>query len=311
MNFKSLPELLDYFKKEETCIAYYEQVRWNGKPICPHCNSGNPYKTNVGYKCSDNRCYKKFNVKSKTMFENSKIPMRIWFAAMYLCTNHKKGISSVQLSEDLGTTQKTAWFVLHRIREMLKDKEPAILGKNGMVEADETFIGGKERNRHTKKKQSDVEDIANDGSKYNHKKVVVGIIERDGKVVLKYIPNATRDNAIPFINKHVPLGSTLYTDESNIYHNLNKIYTHETVNHSLRLYVNGTIHTNTIENFWALLKRGIYGIYHQISDKHVERYLAEFAGRFNERRVSSQARFEKFLSQAEGRLTYKNLIATI
>ena len=139
MNFKSLPELLDYFKEEETGIEYYEQIRWGGNPTCPHCGSENPYKTNRGWKCSNNECYKKFTVRVGTIFENSKISFRIWFAAIYLATAHKKGISSVQLAIDLGIIQKTAWFVLHRIREMLKDKEPKMLGENKMVEVDESY----------------------------------------------------------------------------------------------------------------------------------------------------------------------------
>lgn len=128
MNFKSLPQLLDHFREEKTCVEYYANLRWGGNPVCPHCDSENPYNTTRGYKCSNNECYKKFTVETGTIFENSKIPFRIWFASIWLATSHKKGISSVQLALDLGLTQKTAWFVLHRIREMLKDKAPKMLG---------------------------------------------------------------------------------------------------------------------------------------------------------------------------------------
>lgn len=310
MNFKSLPQLLDFFKDEKTCIAYYETLRWNGKPVCPHCGSEHPYKTDRGYKCSNGECYKKFTVKVGTIFENSKISFRTWFAAIYLCTAHKKGISSVQLSIDLNITQKTAWFVLHRVREMLKQQAPQMLGDNNMVEADETYIGGIEGNRHTKKRRSNLNpDFANDGTRYNKKKIVIGIVERNGKVILKHVPNATAENMVPFIEKHVPKGSSIVTDEHHAYAKLNKVYTHSTVTHSLRVYVSGDSHTNTIENFWSVLKRGLYGIYHQVSDKHLERYLNEFASRFNTRQLSSQGRFEGFLNQAEGGLLYKNLIA--
>lgn len=307
MNFKSLPQLLDYFKDEKTCVAYYEQLRWNGRPVCPFCGTAHlPYKTNRGYKCSDKDCNKKFTVKVGTIFENSKIPFRIWFGAIYLATNHKKGISSLQLASDLGITQKTAWFVLHRIREMLRAEAPAMLGGgNTMVEADETYVGGKTKNKHAKKVLRDA-----DGSAIDTKQIVLGVIERDGKVVLKHIKSASVDNMVPFIEKTVQPGTRIVTDEARVYGTLEKKYTHNKVNHTLKVYVNGDAHTNTIENFWSVLKRGIYGIYHNVSDKHLERYLDEFANRFNERHSSNQGRFETFVNQSpDRRLKYKDLIA--
>lgn len=310
MNFKSLPQLLDYFKEESTCIKYYENIRWAENPVCPHCATTKPYKTNRGYKCSNGECHKKFTVKVGTIFEGSKISFRTWFAAIYLCTTHKKGISSVQLSIDLNITQKTAWFMLHRIREMLRDKAPQVLGEAKTVEIDEAYVGGVEANRHKAKKRSG-ENIekANDGTKYNDKKVVIGIIERDGKIVLKHVAGATNDQMLPVIYNHIPKGTTVYTDESNAYFKLRKTYDHETIIHSLGQYVNGTVHTNTIENFWSQMKRTVCGTYHVISAKHLDRYLHEFSARFNSRDVDSQTRFEAFLSQAQGGLLYKQLIA--
>lgn len=305
MNFKSLPQLLDFFKEESTCIKYYENLRWNGKPVCPHCGSEEPYTTNRGYKCSNNECYKKFTVKVGTIFENSKIPFRIWFAAIYLCTGHKKGISSVQLSIDLAITQKTAWFVLHRVREMLKGQAPQMLGENNMVEADATHIGGLEGNKHFNKKTKKNEF----GVVPDTKKVVLGLIERKGKVILKFVPKESQNNMVDFVTKHLPAGSTIHTDEHKGYRGLKKIYTHETVNHSLKVYVLGKVHTNTIENFWSVLKRGLYGIYHQVSEKHLESYLNEFAARFNSRQNSPFENFNTFLAKSEGGLLYKNLIA--
>lgn len=310
MNFKSLPQLLDYFKDEETCVSYYENIRWGDTPICPHCGSTKKhYKTTRGWKCADKDCHKKFTVKVGTIFENSKIPLRTWFAAIYLATTHKKGISSVQLSIDLGVTQKTAWFLLHRIREMLKDKAPKMLGESKMVEADEAYIGGREKTKHYNKRRSDDNNnLTNGGEAYQPKKAVIGIIERDGHVVLKYIPSANKSNMLSFIRKHVPEGAKIYTDEAKVYNKLNKWYTHDSVKHALGVYVVGDVHTNTIENFWSVLKRGIYGIYHQVSDKHLERYLDEFSSRFNTRDLSTQERFEIFLHESESVLTYKRLI---
>lgn len=309
MNFKSLPQLLDYFKEESTCIEYYENIRWQGTPTCPHCGAEKPYKTNRGYKCSNNKCYKKFTVKVGTIFQNSKIPLRIWFASIFLATTHKKGISSVQLALDLGITQKSAWFVLHRIREMLKDKSPRMLGENKMVEVDEAYIGGKEGNKHINKRRSYKDRyLTNEGKPYTPKKTVVGIIERNGSVVLKHVPNAELRNMGAFISKHVPQGATIYSDEAPVYNHLKKYYTHDSVKHALNIYVEGSVHTNTIENFWSVLKRGLYGIYHQVSDKHLSRYLDEFSARFNARHLSSNDKFVKFLNDSESVLSYNELI---
>ena len=310
MEFKSIIELLTYFKDEKTCVEYYEQIRWGGEPECPHCGCGNPYKTNRGWKCRNKECHKKFTVKVGTIFENSKISFRIWFAAIYLATTSKKGISSVQLATQLNITQKTAWFVLHRIREMLKEKSPKMLGETKMVEADEAYIGGKEKNKHgIKRRSNENPDLTNEGKPYKPKKVVVGLIERDGKVLLKYVPKADAANMVTFIKKHVSEKSTLYTDNASVYKKLHKSYNHGSVDHALSVYVDGEVHTNTIENFWSILKRGIYGIYHQVSDKHISRYLDEFAARFNTRSLSPQERFNGFLESSESVLSYKGLIS--
>lgn len=308
MNFKSLPQLLDYFREESTCIEYYENVRWKGNPTCPHCGSDKPYKTNRGYKCSNNKCYKKFTVKVGTIFQNSKIPMRIWFAAIFLATTHKKGISSVQLALDLGITQKSAWFVLHRIREMLKERAPKMLGNSKTVEVDETYIGGREQNKHYKKRRSAINaNVTNSGKVFLPKRTVIGIVERKGRVVLKHTPNAQLSSVRSFISNNVSIGSTIYSDEAPVYNYLKTNYTHESVKHSSNKYVVGDVHTNTIENFWSILKRGLYGIYHQVSEKHLSRYLDEYSARFNTRELSSHDRFIKFLGNGEYVLSYKKL----
>jgi len=309
MNFKSLIELLDFFKDEETSIKYYEQIRWGNNIICPHCGAEKPYRTDRGFKCSDKECTKKFTARTGTIFENSKIPFRVWFAAIYLATTSSKGISSVQLARQLNITQKTAWFVLHRIREMLKEKAPKMLNTEKTIEADESYFGGKERNKHFPKRRSLVNNnLRNDGSLYKPKNTVLGLIERDGHVVLKYVPNATQQNMVEFIESHVPKGSKIYTDEYRGYSTLSNTYEHETINHGIRLYVAGDVHTNSIEGFWSILKRGIYGIYHQVSEKHLERYLDEFSGRFNARLLANQDKFDKFLKINTSYLSYKELI---
>lgn len=309
MKFKSLPQLLDYFKEEKTCKEYYSKIRWNSEPVCPHCGRVDAYTTKRGFRCRDKECRKDFSVTTGTIFHNSNISLRIWFASIFLATTHKKGISSVQLALDLGITQKTAWFVLHRIREMLKEKAPQMLGEKAPVETDATYIGGKEKNKHfIKRRSQDINFITNEGKEYKPKKTVIGIIERNGKVALKYVSGETTQNMVDFVRTHVPNDATIYSDEAPAYKQLKKYYTHENVKHALNIYVEGSVHTNTIENFWSVLKRGLYGVYHQVSDKHLERYLDEYSARFNTRDLTSQERFEKFLVDSESKLSYKRLV---
>jgi transposase-like protein len=316
MKFKSLIQLLDYFKDEQTSLEYYEKIRWKGNPKCPYCNTYNPYKIKKGYKCSNSECYKRFTVKIGTVFQNSKIPFRTWFVAIYLVSTHKKGISSVQLATNAGFTQKTAWFALHRIREMMRSKDIQIFDDQDdenyqeAVEADEVFIGGRETGKHHDKKRSKEDPcLKNNGEIYEPKKVVIGAIQRNGNVILKHIESANTENISSFIKKHIPSGYKLYTDEYKGYLKIGAKYDHETINHSLKIYVNGDVHTNTIENFWSVLKRCLYGTYHQVSSKHMPRYLDECSIRFNTREYSPNERFDAILGQNKTVLSYKTLIA--
>lgn len=312
MNFKTLTECLDYFKDEAVCIAYLEQQRWGGTPACPFCGLLGPYRTNRGFKCKAKECGKKFSVTVGTVYENSKIPLRTWFAIIYLCLSSKKGVSSLQIGRQLGITQKSAWFLLHRIREMLKDKAPQMLKES--VQIDETYVGGASKNKH-KSKLAKIKKEQNGKSlrgRSDTKTPVFGIVETGGKVVVKVTQWVTKKSAKELIEKHVAHGSTVTTDGYAMYAYLGQDdrFKHVMVDHKAGQYVNGGFHTNQIENFWSLLKRGIIGIFHQVSPQHLQRYCDEFAARYNTRHIKDHERFELSIQNSEGRLKYNDLVGS-
>jgi len=326
-SFKNLQQLLDFFKDDAICKAYYEQKRWGGNVACVHCGSLKVYRTNRGFKCGEKLCAKKFSVTVGTIFENTKISLRLWFAAMYLISTSKKGVSSLQLAEQLGITQKTAWFVNHRIREMLKDAVSTKL--NDTVEVDESFIGGKNKNRHKDKKVENSQ-----GRSFKDKTPVVGLLQRaakyeiverphkvikgrtvkekvilkQSKVILQVATDTQQKTVEPIIEANVEKGINIYSDEWHAYNNLKDNYNHSIVNHSVKEYVNGSAHTNGIEGFWSILKRGYIGIYHYMSKEHLHRYCIEFAYRYNNKELSGIEKFEIALRQVStARITYNTL----
>ena len=300
LEFKNYKELMSKLSDEKVCRDAMEQWRWNGNPVCPHCNGEKPYKLKDGktYRCREKTCRKDFTVTVGTIFENSKIPLSTWIASIFVITAHKKGISSLQLGRDLGITQKSAWFVLHRIRHIMGEPEPEPL--DNIVEVDETYVGGKFANMNRgRRKYFQENDIDN-------KVAVMGLLERDGKATLTVIGENTFKDVV---RANVKPNAILMTDTHLSYQGLNMEYAaHHTVNHSQMEFKNGIAYTNTVEGFFSSLKRSIFGIYHQVSPKHLNKYCGETSYRYNTRKVTDKERFAQTMCNVEGRLRYNTLI---
>ena len=299
--FKSLKELIQYFDTEEKAREYLEAQSWEGIPTCPHCNSQKWWKikNTARYKCGD--CKKKYSVTVGTVMENSNIPLSSWFMAIYVLAGHKAGISSIQLGKDIGVTQKSAWFLGHRIRKMFEENHPLF---TGMVEADEVYHGG--RDRHHK----DDEGKLKKGRGAVNKIPVFGILQRGGSVTYKVVSNTEADTLKPIIRELVDKDAVINTDGHKSYVGLDKEFAgHEVVKHSEGEYVRGIFHTNGIEGAFSQLRRGMYGIYIRMSAKHLQRYAHEFSYRYNTRTKKDYERFEGMLQRLGGRLRYKDLIS--
>jgi transposase-like protein len=302
LQFNSLFDLLKTFDSEEICIEYLETLFWNGNPVSPFDPNSKVYKcAGNKYRCKNTGLY--FNIKTNTIFDSTKISMQKWFMAIWLITMHKKGISSLQLAKDIEVTQKTAWFMLQRIRNCYDIENNHTL--ENKVESDETFVGGAEKNKHANKRTEGTQ-----GRSTKTKSAVHGMVERGGKLVAKTVKTTSSIYLTPSMIKHIKQGSTLYTDEWVGYKGVDGLYEHLFVNHSAGEYVKNDAYTNTVEGFWSLLKRGIDGIYHFVSKKHLQKYIDEYVFRYNTRTSSEVERFEYLLKNLSNKyLPYKLLIA--
>jgi transposase-like protein len=311
-----------YFHNEEAAYEFVEARLWPNGPVCPHCGGTERNgkmggkSTRIGaYKCYD--CRKPFTVKIGTIFESSHIAMRLWLQAIFLIASSKKGISSNQLHRTLGITLKSAWFMSHRIREAMKADGGFFSPEGGTIEADETYVGGKESNKHASKRAK--------GAKGGGigKQMVFSLIERGGKVRSMHLNTINASKLRPYLQQQFNMAKThLRTDGEGQYRILaSEFASHEAVNHSVGEYVRGAAHTNTIEGFFSILKRGIMGTFHHVSAAHLQRYVTEFDFRYNHRQTKTQIdgkwvkaghsdveRAEALLVGVKGkRLTYKTV----
>jgi transposase-like protein len=310
---KSLQEAIIYFSNPDNCIEYLVSRRWRDGVVCPGCGA-----TKVSYnanrrtwKCGSHHPRREFSVKVGTIFEDSPIGLDKWLTVTWMVTNCKNGISSYEVARDVKVTQKSAWFMLHRIRLAMQDEHGSKM--SGEVEADETFIGGKARNMH---KSVHARRITSQGQSAKDKIIVMGVLERGGRIHTQIIPDRTKPTLHPIIREHVEPGAALITDEMAGYKGLGKEYVHQIIDHAVE-YVNGRVHTNGMENFWSLLKRGLGGTYVAVEPFHLFRYLDEQVFRYNnrstkEKKVTDADRFDRAVRKIVGkRLTFAELTGKV
>jgi transposase-like protein len=311
---KTLQQAIIHFANPDNCLAYMVEHRWPNGVECPTCGRKDvSYLANQKkWQCKRAHAKRQFTAKVGTIFEDSPLGLETWLPAVWLIATAKNGVSSCELARSLGVTQKTAWFMLHRIRKAMQNGSMMKLGGNGgPVEVDETFIGGKSRNMHVAKRERRIT-----GTGGRDKTVVMGFLERGGQIKTALVPNRMTGAIQGNVRKHVEAGAALYTDALMSYRGLGSEYAHEVVDHAVQ-YVNGQVHTNGLENFWSLLKRGISGTYVSIEPFHLFRYLDEQTFRYNNRATKDNPlddsdRFSLVLSQVTGkRLTYAEVTGKV
>jgi len=316
---KTLQRAIQHFSDEQICIDTVARMRWPKGPECPACGKKEHWylAAQKRWKCKE--CHKQFTVKLGTIFEDSPIPLQKWLPALWMLVNCRNGVSSYEISRDLGVSQKAGWFMLQRLRLALQSGtlEKMGGGENSEIEIDETFVGGKVTNMHESKRKRIRETYGVTVGSVS-KTVVMGFLDREQrKVRATVVPNTSRKTLQAQILKHVAEDSNIYTDEAPAYRKLPDAYVHEIVNHAQE-YVRGRVHTNGLENFWSLLKRGLNGTYVAVEPFHLFRYIDEQAFRFNNRKddngkkLDDATRFELALSQIAGkRLTFAEVTGKV
>jgi transposase-like protein len=307
---KTLQDAVVYFSDADNALDYMAHKLWPNGVTCPTCGRKDVVflKTQRRWQCKSTHKKRQFTAKVGTIFEDSPIPLEKWLPVMWMLSNCRNGVSSCEIARTIGVTQKSAWFMLHRIRLAMQNGSIMKLGRSGSpVQADETFIGGKARNMHKDKRAK------MNGAFSDNKVIVAGVLETGGKVKTQIVENRSMRTLHALVKEHVEPGSTLHTDDFYGYWGLAKEYVHDVVNHA-ETYVNGKVHTNGLENFWSLVKRGLHGTYISVEPFHLFRYLDEQVFRYNNRKdgddqITDRERFDLALSGIVGkRITYEQLI---